>query len=155
MRVKVGDNAPDFTLTSQNGEEVTLSQFLSKKNIVLFFYPKDESPICTRQVMIFKDNFKIFTKLDAEVLGVNSGSIKSHKAFAEHHKLPFMLLSDKDKKVKKLYGVSSSLGIISGRVTYIIDKKGVVRNLFSSQLQLGKHVEEAKKILETIKEKSF
>lgn len=138
MKVEVGDKAPDFTLPSQTGENVTLSKYFGKKNIVLYFYPKDESPGCTKEACNFRDNYEGFKLLGAEVIGVNSGSVESHRSFAEHHNLPFVLLSDAGDKVRKLYGVPSTLGLMAGRVTYVIDKNGVVRHIFSSQFQPGK-----------------
>src|SRR3972149_2530991 len=123
MKVNVGDMAPDFSLLSQTGENVTLSQFRGKKNVVLYFYPKDETRGCTREACTFRDSYELFTDLGAEVIGVSADSVESHKAFAEHHNLPFTLLSDVDNAVRKLYGVASTLGIIPGRVTFIIDKK--------------------------------
>ena len=152
MKVNIGDRAPDFTLPSQKGENVTLTQFLGKKNVVLYFYPKDESPGCTREACTFRDSYELFTDLGAEVIGVSADSVESHKAFAEHHNLPFTLLSDVDNAVRKLYGVASTLGIIPGRVTFIIDKKGVVRHVFSSQLQPEKHIEEAREVLRKLVE---
>src|SRR3972149_11365256 len=150
MEVKVGDKAPDFTLPSQMGDNVTLSEYFGKKNIVLYFYPKDESIGCTREACKFRDTYDVFTSLDAEVLGVSSQSVESHKSFATHHGLPFILLSDEKNEVRKLYGVPATMGIIPGRVTFIIDKKGIVRHVFSSQYQPGKHIEEALKILKEL-----
>jgi peroxiredoxin Q/BCP len=152
MKVNVGDKAPDFTLDSQTGENVNLSDFFGKKNVVLYFYPKDETPGCTREACTFRDSYELFTDLGAEVIGVSAGTVESHKAFAEHHNLPFTLLSDLDNNVRKLYGATSTLGFIPGRVTFIIDKKGVVRHVFSSQLQPEKHIEEAKEVLKRINE---
>ena len=150
MELKVGDKAPDFTLPSQMGDNVTLSEFFGKKAIVLYFYPKDESPGCTREACRFRDSYDAFTDLGAEVLGVSSQSVESYKSFASHHGLPFLLLSDADGKVRQLYGVPATMGIIPGRVTFIIDKKGVVRHVFSSQFQPEKHIEEALKILKEL-----
>jgi len=150
MELKVGDKAPDFTLPSQMGDNVTLSEFLGKKAIVLYFYPKDESPGCTREACSFRDSYDVFTDLGAEVLGVSSQSVESHKSFATHHGLPFLLLSDADGKLRQLYGVPATMGVIPGRVTFIIDKKGVVRHVFSSQFQPEKHIEEALKILKEL-----
>jgi thioredoxin-dependent peroxiredoxin len=147
LAVKVGDKAPDFTLPSQMGDDVTLSEFLGKKNIVLYFYPKDETAGCTKEACTFRDNYEELTKLGAEVLGVSGQSVESHKSFASHHELPFILLSDEGNKVRELYGVPSSMGIIPGRVTYVIDKKGLVHHIFNSQTQARRHVEEAKKTL--------
>ncbi len=150
MTVKVGDKAPDFTLPSQMGDTVTLSEFFGKKNIVLYFYPKDESPGCTKEACSFRDNYQELTSLGAEVLGISGQSIESHKSFATHYGLPFILLSDADNAVRKLYGVPSTMGVLPGRVTYIIDKQGVIRSIFVSQTQAEKHVEEAKKTLRQI-----
>jgi peroxiredoxin Q/BCP len=150
VAVKVGDKAPDFTLPSQMGDNMTLSEYFGKKNIVLYFYPKDETRGCTREACEFRDRYDVFTSLGAEVLGVSSDTLESHKSFATHHGLPFLLLSDEDGKVRKLYGVPSTMGIIPGRVTYIIDKKGVVRHVFSSQFQPEQHIEEALKILKEL-----
>jgi len=150
LSVKVGDKAPDFTLPSQTGDDVTLSEFLGKKNVVLYFYPKDETPGCTREACSFRDSYEELTNLGAEVLGVSAQSVESHKSFATHHGLPFILLSDEGNKVRKLYGVPSSLGLLPGRVTYIIDKKGIVRHIFNSQTQTQRHVEEAKNELKEL-----
>jgi peroxiredoxin Q/BCP len=151
MKIDVGDKAPDFTLPSQMGNNVTLSEYLGKKNVVLYFYPKDESRGCTKEACKFRDRYDVFTSLGAEVLGVSSDTLESHKSFATHHGLPFLLLSDEDGKVRELYGIPSSIGIIPGRVTYVIDKKGIVRHIFSSQFRPEKHIEEALKILEELK----
>jgi peroxiredoxin Q/BCP len=150
LALRVGDKAPDFTLPSQMGDNVTLSEFFGKKNIVLYFYPKDESIGCTKEACSFRDSYEELTNLGAEVLGVSGQSVESHKSFATHYGLPFILLSDKDNKVRELYGVPSTMGIIPGRVTYIIDKKGVVRHIFSSQTQAERHVEEAKRTLKEL-----
>ena len=150
MAVKVGDKAPNFTLPSQMGDNVALSEYQGKKNVVLYFYPKDETRGCTREACEFRDQYDVFTGLGAEVLGVSSDTLESHKSFATHYGLPFLLLSDVEGDVRKLYGVPSSMGIIPGRVTYIIDKKGVVRHIFNSQFQPEKHIKEALKVLKEI-----
>jgi peroxiredoxin Q/BCP len=147
LAVKVGDKSPDFTLPSQMGDNVTLSEFLGKKNVVLYFYPKDETAGCTKEACTFRDNYEQLTSLGAEVLGISGQSVESHKSFATHYGLPFILLADINNKVRELYGVPSTMGIIPGRVTYIIDKKGIVRHIFVSQTQAQRHVEEAKKTL--------
>lgn len=146
-KVQIGDKAPDFTLQSSMGETVSLSQFHKKKYVIIFFYPMDESPVCSRQAEAFRDNYEAFKKMDAEVIGISSQSVESHKQFAKHHNLPYILLSDSKNNVRKLYGVSTSLGIVPGRVTYVIDKEGKVLHVFSSQLQPAKHAEEALRAL--------
>jgi len=135
------------------GDKVTLSEFIGKKNVVLYFYPKDETPGCIKEACSFRDSYQELTDLGAEVLGVSGQSVESHVAFASHYGLPFILLSDEGNKVRELYGVPHSMGILPGRVTYIIDKQGVVRHIFNSQTQAQKHVEEAKKTLEQIDKK--
>jgi len=149
-KVKAGDKSPDFTLPSQTGENVTLSKFFGKKNIVLYFYPKDESSACTKEACTFRDNYEVFKELGAEVIGISSQSVESHKSFASHHNLQFILLSDEDNKVRKLYGVASTFGVLPGRVTYIIDKEGIIRYVFSSQFQPQKHIDEALNILKKL-----
>ena len=151
MEMKVGDQAPDFTLISQTGESVTLSDLIGKKNVVLYFYPKDKSKGCTRQACEFRDKYEAFTDLGAEVIGISSDDTKSHESFADEYNLPFILLSDEKNKVRNLFGVKSTLGVISGRVTYVIDKKGIVRHIFSSQFQPKKHIKEAIEALKKLK----
>lgn len=150
-RVDVGSKAPDFTLLSQSGEMVNLRDFLGQKPVVLFFYPRDDTPGCTKQARAFRDEHEEFGKLDAEVIGISSDSVESHKGFAEKHSLPFLLLSDEGGKVRKLYGVPSTLGLFPGRVTYVIDAEGVVRHVFASQLGVEKHVEEAREALGSLR----
>jgi thioredoxin-dependent peroxiredoxin len=140
--IKVGDKAPDFTLRSSTGANISLSHFLGKKNVVLFFYPRDEGPTCCKEAEAFRDNYEAFKEKDAEAIGVSAQSVESHKSFASNHGLPYILLSDTDNKVRKLYGVSPTLGI-PGKVTYVIDKEGIVKHVFSSQLHFIKHVKEA------------
>src|SRR5215211_6402763 len=130
--VGVGSKAPDFTLPSQSGEMVSLKDFLGEKPVILYFYPKDDTPGCTKEACAFRDEHEEFGKLDAEVIGVSSDSVESHKRFAEKHDLSFTLLSDDRGKVRRLYGVPNSFGIIPGRVTYGIDEAGVIRHVFSS-----------------------
>jgi thioredoxin-dependent peroxiredoxin len=150
-KVGVGDTAPDFTLPSQSGEEVSLRDFVGKKlAVVLYFYPKDDTPDCTKEACSFRDGYEQFEKLEAEVIGISSDSVNSHQRFVEKHGLPFCLLSDEGGEVRKLYGVPNILGLLPGRVTYVIDKEGVVRHVFSSQLQAARHVEQAFEALGSI-----
>ncbi len=148
-KVKVGDAAPNFTLSSQTGNTVSLRDFIGKKNIVLYFYPKDNTPGCTAEACSFRDSYQVFKDAGAEVIGVSSDSAQSHQQFATKNKLPFVLLSDENGAVRKLYGVPATLGLLPGRVTYIIDKQGIVRNIFSSQFTPEKHIEEALKTLQS------
>jgi len=140
--LKVGDKAPDFSLPSSTGMLVRLSQFLGT-NIVIFFYPMDESPVCSREAEAFRDRYESFKELEAEVIGISSQDVDSHKSFAKRHRLPFILLSDPDNKVRKLFGIASTLGVVPGRATFVIDKAGIVKYVFTSQWQPAKHAKEA------------
>jgi len=129
---------------------VSFHDLLGKRAMVLFFYPKDNTLGCTKEVCAFRDSFEELGRLDAEVIGISSDTVDSHRGFAEKHKLPFTLLSDQGGKVRSLYGVPTTLGLFPGRVTYVIDKEGVVRHIFSSQVNVEKHVEEAMRTLQSI-----
>ncbi|MGC9505591.1 peroxiredoxin [Baaleninema sp.] len=150
MAVNVGDMAPDFTLPAQNGESVSLSDFRGKKAVILYFYPKDDTPGCTAESCAFRDRYETFTDAGAEVIGISGDSVSSHRQFASKHNLPFTLLSDSGDRVRKLYDVPATLWILPGRVTYVIDKDGVIRHIFNSQLDFQGHVNESMKILETL-----
>lgn len=151
MTVKVGDIAPDFTLTSQTGSSVSLRDFKGKKNVILYFYPKDDTPGCTAEACAFRDSYEVFKDAGAEVIGISDDSQQSHQKFATKYKLPFILLSDTGNKVRQLYGVPATLWIMPGRVTYAIDKQGVVKHIFDSMLDFKAHVSESLKTLEGIK----
>lgn len=149
-KVKVGDLAPEFSLVSQKGEKISLKDYQGKKNVVLYFYPKDDTPGCTAESCAFRDSYEVFQKVGAEVIGVSSDSSESHQRFASKHRLPFILLSDPAGQIRKRYGVSSTLGLIPGRVTYVIDKAGIVRHIFSSQFNAKRHVDESLKIIQSL-----
>ena len=149
-KVELGSIAPDFTLPTQSGQMLSLKDSIGERPIVLFFYPKDDTPGCTKQACAFRDDYEGFGKLDAEVIGISSDSVESHRSFAAKHDLPYTLLSDEEGKVRKLYGVPNTLGIFPGRVTYVIDREGIVRHVFSSQLGVEKHVEEALEALRSL-----
>ncbi|HEY9739642.1 MAG TPA: peroxiredoxin [Coleofasciculaceae cyanobacterium] len=147
MPVKVGDTAPDFTLPSQTGESVSLKDFIGKKSVVLYFYPKDDTPGCTAQACAFRDSYEVFKDAGAEVIGISDDSADSHQKFVTKHQLPFTLLSDTGKQVRKLYGVPSTLGLLPGRVSYVIDQNGIVQHIFNSQFNFKGHAEESLKTL--------
>jgi thioredoxin-dependent peroxiredoxin len=151
-KLKVGDQAPDFSLPNQSGDIVNLRDFVGKKIVVLYFYPKDFSSGCTAEACTFRDNYEVFKEAGAEVIGVSSQSVDSHKRFALANMLLFTLLSDESGKVRELYGATSAFGLMPGRVTYIIDKQGIIRHIFSSQLNPKKHIEEALRIIKEIKD---
>lgn len=149
--MKKGDKIPAFRLPDQNGNIIDISDFTGKQPLVLYFYPKDETPGCTKEACTFRDAIKDFEQLNAKIIGISADSVKSHKAFAENHNLNFTLLSDENKQVRKRLQVPSDVfGLIDGRVTYVVDKNGVVQHIFKSQLNATKHVEEAKKALEAL-----
>lgn len=148
MSIKVGDKVPVFSLPDQNGEMFQLAEVIGKKNIVIYFYPKDDTPGCTKEACKFRDDYEDFTDLGAMVIGISSDNVASHKKFAAKHNLPFTLLSDADKEVRKQFGVPTNLlGLLPGRVTYVVDKEGIVQGVFNSQFKAEQHIEEAKNVL--------
>ena len=148
-KVSVGDLAPDFTLSDQTGTPVRLQDLIGRKTVVLYFYPKDETPGCTIEARAFRDNYEQFSAKDAEVVGVSSDSVRSHRRFAQRHNLPFLLLSDRDGAVRRLYGVEKTLGLLPGRVTYVIDRRGMVRHVFNSMTNISQHVDD---VLEAVRQ---
>ncbi len=146
--IKIGSSIPAFILPDQNGNLFDISSVLGKKNLVIYFYPKDDSPGCTAQACSFRDQYEVFKEADALIIGISGQSVESHKEFAEKHRLTFTLLSDEGNKIRKQFGVPTNLlGFLPGRVTYIADKTGKVIYLFNSQMQSTKHVDEALRIL--------
>ena len=137
-----GQTAPDFTLPSADGTEVTLSS-LRGKWVVVFFYPKDNTTGCTAEACAFRDSHEDFTDAGAVVIGISSDSVESHQRFAAKHNLPFTLLSDTGGMLRSAWGVGKTMGILPGRVTYVIDPEGVVRKVFSSQFRATAHQTEA------------
>jgi peroxiredoxin Q/BCP len=148
--VKIGDRAPRFTLLNQLGTPVTLDSFIGQKPIVLFFYPKDDTPGCTAESCAFRDRYQVFQEAGAEVIGISADSSTSHAQFAQKYSLPFLLLSDTENKVRTLYGVPATLFVLPGRVTYVIDRSGIVQHIFDSQLDFKGHVQEALNALQRI-----
>ena len=147
-KVQVGDQTPDFTWTAPTGEQVRLSDLTNqKKVVVLFFYPKDGSAICTKEACAFRDAYDQFAEAGAVVIGVSGDSAERHSAFAARHNLPFYLVSDADGSIRKAFGVPKTLGLLPGRVTYVIDKEGVVRLVFNAQLTADRHVGEALRVV--------
>ena len=147
--LKTGDKIPEFELPNQNGENFSIKSVLGKKNIVLFFYPKDDTPGCTREACYFRDSYEAFADANAEVIGISGQSVESHKNFAHKHNLTYTLLSDSKNRIRKKFGVPADMfGLIPGRVTYVIDKRGFIIHLFNSQTNLLGHVNEALEILQ-------
>lgn len=139
----VGDKAPLFRATLQDGSTFDLADVIGRKMVVLFFYPKDNTPVCTKEACAFRDSYQQFTAAGAEVIGVSSDSPASHRSFAEKHRLPFPIISDQDRSLRKLYGVPNTLGFVPGRVTYVIDREGVIRLIFSALFASDDHVRKA------------
>jgi peroxiredoxin Q/BCP len=150
--IDIGNNIPEFILKDQNGKDFDIKKVIGEKNLVIYFYPKDDSPGCTKQACSFRNQYDIFNEMDAIIIGISGQSIESHKKFADKYRLTYPILSDEGNKVRKLFGVPTNLmGLLPGRVTYIADKKGKVIYIFNSQLKAEKHVDEAIKILKTLK----
>ncbi len=144
MAIAVGDKCPAFTLKDQNENSFDIQSVLGEKIIVLYFYPKDGTPGCTAEACSFRDSYEDFKDLGCEVIGISSDTAKRHAKFAEKNRLSFILLADTDKKVRKLFDVPTNLfGLIPGRVTYIIDKKGIVRYIYNSLTNAAGHIEES------------
>jgi len=147
-KIEVGDKMPDFSLPDQNGLMVNMKDFIGNGNIVLFFYPKDDTPGCTREACHFRDHYEDFADAGAKVFGISGQSVESHKKFAEKHNLNYAILSDEGNKVRKMFGVPANLlGFLDGRVTYIADRTGKVIYIFNSQTNVKQHVEKALEVL--------
>jgi thioredoxin-dependent peroxiredoxin len=139
--------APDFACQAHNGQQVRLADFRGRNVVVLYFYPMDGTPLCTKEACRFRDAFAEFTKLGAVVIGVSADSPERHRAFAASQALPFLLLSDQDGSLRKAYEVPKALGILPSRVTYVIDKAGVVGHVFSALFSGERHVTEALEVV--------
>ena len=150
MKLKVGDKIPSFSLKDQNGNYRNSKEL--NKPLVLFFYPKDDTPGCTIEVCGFRDKYDLFKILGAEVWGISNDSNISHLEFANKYKLQYPLLCDMNNNLRRKFGVPKLLGFIEGRVTYIIDSKGVIRHIFEDLLNGPAHIKEAIKALKEIQE---
>lgn len=148
--MKVGEKVPHFSATDHQGNWFDSATVVGKKPVVIYFYPKDDTRVCTEQACSFRDQYEDFKALGAEVIGISGDSLESHIAFANKHRLPFILLSDADKKIRKAFGVPNDyLGLIPGRATYVADKDGIVRLVFDSTS--GKiHIDKALEILKEL-----
>lgn len=151
--LKPGDPAPRIVATAESGEAVSLAEFIGKKVVVLYFYPKDNTAICTAEACAFRDSYVDFTNAGAVVIGVSGDSDASHRDFAHKHRLPFLLLSDADGSIRKSFGVSNTLGLVPKRVTFVIDRQGIIRHVFNALFTADKHVLGALKIVEELASK--
>jgi len=147
-----GDKMPAFSLADQNGKTFNTADYMGKKVLVVYFYPKDESMVCTKEACAFRDSFDKFTKAGAMVIGINSGTVASHKAFADHYKLPFTVLSDPDNKVYDMFGVKKKF-FMSGRETFVIDLKGKIVYTHEAMLQGKEHADDALAFINSAKAK--
>ena len=150
--IRIGDKTPEFTLPDQNGELFDVTEYLGKRKLVLFFYPRDGSLNCTKQACYFRDIYDSFEDAEAEVVGISEQSVESHYKFASQNKLNYRILSDANNRVRELFGVpSKAFGLIPGRVTYVVDLNGEVVYIFNSQTKVQQHVDEALRILMVLK----
>jgi peroxiredoxin Q/BCP len=145
-----GMPAPDFDLVDQSGNKVKLSRFRGASPVVLFFYPKDHTRICTQEACGFRDAYERFRAAGAAVLGISSDSTDSHQSFAKEYNLPYPLLADEGGRVRQRYGVKKTLGLLPGRTTFIIDRNGVIRHVYGSALDANAHVTEALDAITTL-----
>ncbi len=148
--IKVGSLLPSFSLKDQNDHEFDINSVRGKHNLVIYFYPKDETPGCTKEACSFRDQFEVFKKEDAVIIGISGQSVASHLEFANKYHLNFTLLSDEGNKVRKLFGVPGSILGMPGRVTYVVNKEGKVVLVFNSQFDAEKHIDEAMKVLKDL-----
>lgn len=143
-KIQEGDTIPAFSLPDQDGKLTHIEDFIGKRNLVLFFYPKDDTPGCAKEACTFRDQFESFSGLDAEVIGISGQSVESHKRFAQKYGLLYPLLSDEGNKIRRLFGVETDFfGLLPGRVTYVADKSGKIIKIFNSQFQVTRHVEKS------------
>jgi len=150
-RIDVGDPAPGLSLSTHTGEQLSLADCRGKHPVVVFFYPKDGTAACTKEACSFRDAYEYFTEAGAVVIGISSDSAARHQSFARKHGLPFLLVSDKDGNARRAFGVAKTMGIFPGRVTYVIDREGIVRHVFNSQFAADRHVEEALQVVRRLK----
>jgi peroxiredoxin Q/BCP len=142
-KLNLGDAVPVFSVKDFEGKKIS-NEILLGKNYVIFFYPKDDSPICTQEACSFRDTYEEFLRHNCEVIGVSEDTEESHKKFSSKHKLKYSLISAPKNELRKFFQVPKSfLGLLSGRVTYLVDKKGVIRLIFNSQLNANKHIDES------------
>ncbi|WP_456376196.1 peroxiredoxin [Lutibacter sp.] len=145
-KVEVGDTIPSFELKDQNGNLFVVNSAINKP-LVIYFYPKDDTPGCVKEACKFRDDFEKFNQVNALVIGISSDNVASHKKFEEKYNLPIILLADINNNVRKLFGVPKSMIFLPGRVTYVVDKSGIVKYIFNSQFKAEKHVDKSLEIL--------
>ncbi|WP_196892478.1 peroxiredoxin [Aureivirga marina] len=143
-----GSKIPNFSLENQHGESISIPEFIQGKSAIIYFYPKDDTPGCTKEACSFRDAYTSFSDAGVKVIGISADSVSSHQKFAEKYDLPFTLLADTKNKVRNLFKVPTTLlGLIPGRVTYVVNSDGIVEEIFNSQFGIQKHIDTALKIL--------
>jgi peroxiredoxin Q/BCP len=142
-KVDVGDPAPELSMSTHTGKQLSLADYRGEHPVVVFFYPKDGTAVCTKEACSFRDAYQDFTEAGAVVIGISSDSAARHQSFSEEHGLPFLLVSDQDGNARRAFGVPKTMGVFPGRVTYVIDREGIVRHVVSSQFAADRHVQEA------------
>jgi peroxiredoxin Q/BCP len=153
--IGVGDQAPDFRGTLANGKPLRLKDFRGRRHVILYFYPKDFTPGCTKEACSFRDRRSEVADLDGEIIGVSFDTVEKHAAFAEKHQLPYPLVSDRDGKIASAYGVARLGGWFpTKRVTFVIDKEGVVREIVQSEFAIDRHIDEALATLRRLQEQA-
>ena len=151
MSISIGDSCPHFSLQNQNGETINIKDYIGSKNVIIYFYPKDNTAGCTKEACSFRDAMQDLNNLDCEVFGISADSVASHKAFANQFRLTFNLLSDVGNSVRKSFKVPANLfGLIPGRVTYIVNKEGKVIHIINSQMNPDKHIKETIEIISSL-----
>ncbi|HIB38333.1 peroxiredoxin [Mesonia sp.] len=154
MKLNIGDKIPSFTLTDGQGNLFKSSQVIGQKVLVIYFYPKNFTPGCTKEACSFRDNYEEFQKLGAEVIGISSDSVESHQKFSNKYELPYIFLSDPTEDIRKKFGVKGHLlGLIPGRETFVVDKKGIIQFKFNS-LSASHHMQKALEIVKEINHES-
>lgn len=139
--LKAGDTIPSFELPDEEGKLRRIGDFLGEGKLVIYFYPMDFTPGCTKEACSFRDRYDAFRRYNATVVGVSADSPERHRKFKEKHRLPFTLLSDKGNKVRKMFGIKKLLGIMPARVTFIADAEGRIIQVFDSLFEYEAHVE--------------
>lgn len=150
MALTVGDRVPSLQLDDHEGNRCSISERHGTP-LVLFFYPKDDTPGCTAEACGFRDSHSELQSLGADVWGVSGDDVVSHRRFAERYQLPFPLLSDQDQQLRRSFGVPKTLGVLPSRVTYVIDGDGIIRHVFNNLLDGPAHVREALQVLRSLK----
>ena len=151
MSISIGDSCPNFSLQNQDGQTINIKDYFGNKNVVIYFYPKDNTAGCTKEACSFRDAMQDLNNLDCEVVGISADNVASHKAFANQFRLTFNLLSDVGNSVRKSFKVPANLfGLIPGRVTYIVNKEGKVIHIINSQMNPDKHIKETIEIISSL-----